>query len=70
MVIRNSSFFMALGIAIRGFACTLRVIGLDDTFFKSKHKGTLLVASCQDGNYNCYLITWGVIDSERDESWS
>ena len=47
-----------------------RVIGLDGTFLKSTCKGTLLVATCQDGNYNCYPIAWGVVDSERDESWT
>ena len=63
-------FFMALGVSIRGFACMRRVISLDGTFLKSKCKGTLLVATCQDSNYNSYPIAWGVIDSERDESWS
>ena len=47
-----------------------RVIGLDGTFLKSTCKGTLLVTTCQDGNYNCYPIAWGVVDSERDESWT
>ena len=47
-----------------------RVISLDGTFLKSTCKGTLLVATCQDGNYNYYPIAWGVVDLERDESWS
>ena len=54
---------MALGVAIRGFAWMRKVICLDGTFLKSTCKGTLLVATCQDGNYNCYLIAWGVVDS-------
>ena len=66
---RNSSFFMALGVSIRGFACMRRVIGFDGTFLKSTCKGTLLVTTCQDGNYNSNPIVWGVIDSERDDSW-
>ena len=61
---------MALGVAIRGFAWMQKVIGLDGTVLKSTCKGMLLVATFQDGNYNCYLITLGVVDSERDESWS
>ena len=61
---------MALSVAIRGFAWMQKVIDLDGTFLKSTCKGTLLVATCQDGNYNCYLIAWGVVDSERDESWT
>ncbi|KAL5577995.1 hypothetical protein UlMin_019694 [Ulmus minor] len=63
-------FFMALDVLIKGFACMRRVIGLDGTFLKSKCKGTLLVAICQDGNYNCYPIAWGVVDSKKDESWT
>ena len=61
---------MALGVSIRGFACMQKVIGLDGTFLKSTCKGTLLVITCQDSNYNCYPIAWGVIDSERDKSWT
>ncbi|KAL5561311.1 hypothetical protein UlMin_031058 [Ulmus minor] len=61
---------MAIGVAISGFTFMRKVIGLDDTFLKSTCKGTFLVATCQDGNYNCYHIAWGVVDSERDESWS
>ena len=61
---------MALSVAIRGFAWMRKVIGLDGTFLKSTCKGMLLVATCQDGNYNCYPIAWGIVDSEKDESWS
>ena len=43
-------FFVAIGVAIRGFIFMWRVIGLDGTFLKSTCKGTLLVATCQDGN--------------------
>ena len=63
-------FFMAISVAIRGFTFMRRVIDLDGTFLKSTCKEMLLVATCQDGNYNCYPIAWGVIDSERDDSWS
>ena len=38
--------FVALGVAIRGFSIMRKVIGLDDTFFKSTCKGTLLIATC------------------------
>ena len=61
---------MALSVAIRGFFWMQKVIGLDGTFLKSTCKGMLLVATCQDGNYNFYPIACGVVDSERDESWS
>ena len=68
---KNSSFFfMALDVSLREFVCMRRVIGLDGTFLKSTCKGTLLVTTYQDGNYNCYPIVWGVVDLERDESWT
>ena len=62
--------FVALGVAIRGFSVMRKVIGLDGTFFKSTCKGTLLIATCQDGNFHYYPIAWGVVDIERDESWN
>ncbi|KAL5551517.1 hypothetical protein UlMin_001693 [Ulmus minor] len=60
--------FVAFGVAIRGFSVMRKVIGFDGTFLKSTCKGTLLIATCQDGNFHCYPIAWGVVDIERDES--
>ena len=47
-----------------------KVIGLDGMFLKSTCKGMLLIATCQDDNFYCYQIAWGVVDIERDESWN
>ena len=60
--------FVALGVAIMRFSVIRKVIGLDGMFVKSTCKGTLLIATCQDGNFHCYLIAWGIVDIERDES--
>ncbi|KAL5563844.1 hypothetical protein UlMin_033591 [Ulmus minor] len=62
--------FVAHGVAIRGFLVMRKVIELDGTFLKSTCKGTLLIATCQDGYFHCYPIAWGVVDIERDESWN
>ena len=47
-----------------------KVIGIDKTFLKGPYKGVLLVATTQDSNSKCYLITWGIIDSKNKDSWT
>uniref|UniRef100_A0A1J3EYW1 SWIM-type domain-containing protein n=2 Tax=Noccaea caerulescens TaxID=107243 RepID=A0A1J3EYW1_NOCCA len=62
--------FIAFGQSIRGFYKAIRrVIVVDGTFLKNKYKGTLLVATALDGNFNLYPIAFGVVDSENDLSW-
>ncbi|XP_022855837.1 uncharacterized protein LOC111377032 [Olea europaea var. sylvestris] len=64
-------FFMALGPSIRGFLSSIRrVICVDGTFLKSKYRGTLLVATCQDANRQIYPLAWGIVDSENNDSWT
>ena len=47
-----------------------KVIGIDEIFLKGPYKGVLLVATAQDGNSKCYLIAWGIVDSENYDSWT
>ncbi|XP_013613578.1 PREDICTED: uncharacterized protein LOC106319739 [Brassica oleracea var. oleracea] len=62
--------FMSFGQSVRGFYNAMRrVIVVDGTFLKNKYKGVLLGATAVDGNYNLYPITFGVVDSENDDSW-
>ena len=61
---------MAFGVAIRGFQYMRKVIGIDGTFLKGPYKGVLLVATAHDGNSKCYPITWGIVDSENEDSWT
>ncbi|XP_060974703.1 uncharacterized protein LOC133039773 [Cannabis sativa] len=63
-------FFMALGVAIRGFTYMRKVIGIDAAWIKTKHKGVLLVATTQDSEYHSYPIAWGLVDSENNTSWT
>ncbi|XP_022869031.1 protein FAR-RED ELONGATED HYPOCOTYL 3-like [Olea europaea var. sylvestris] len=68
---RFKYFFMALGPSIRGFHSSMRhVIFVDGTFMKSKFRGTLPVAMCQDANFQIYPLAFGIVDSENDASWT
>ncbi|XP_048615721.1 uncharacterized protein LOC106413532 [Brassica napus] len=62
--------FISFGQSVRGFYNAMRrVIVVGGTFLKNKYKGVLLVATAVDGNSNLYLIAFGVVDSENDDSW-
>ncbi|XP_022871714.1 uncharacterized protein LOC111390830 [Olea europaea var. sylvestris] len=64
-------FFMALEPSIRGFHSSMRhVISVDETFMKSKFRGTLLVAMCQDANLQIYPFAFDIVDFENDASWT
>lgn len=63
--------FMALGQCIRGFTNAMRpVILVDGTTLKSKYRGTLIIATCQDPNIQIYPLAFGIVDSENDRSMS
>ncbi|CAI9772432.1 unnamed protein product [Fraxinus pennsylvanica] len=47
-----------------------RAISVDGTFLKSKFRGMLLVATCQDANLQIYPLAFGIVDSENDASWT
>ena len=61
--------FLAYGACIRGFRCMRKVIAVDGTFLKGKFRGTLLLATAQDGNFQQYPLAWAVVNSENDSSW-
>ncbi|XP_024016380.1 uncharacterized protein LOC112089858 [Eutrema salsugineum] len=46
-----------------------KVVVVDGTFLHGKYKGTLLLATTQDGNFNIFPIAFAVVDTENDESW-
>ncbi|CAA3012848.1 uncharacterized protein LOC111398915 [Olea europaea var. sylvestris] len=63
-------FFLTFGPSIRGFHSFMRhVVCVNSTYLKSKYRGTLLSATCQDGNIQMYPIAWGIVESENDASW-
>ena len=47
-----------------------KVIDIDGTFLKGPYKSVLLVNMAQDGNSKCYSNTWGIVDSENEDSWT
>ena len=47
-----------------------KVIGIDGTFLKGQYRGILLVAMTQDGNGQCYLLIWGIVDSKNEDAWT
>ena len=61
-------FFMALGACIEGFKAMRKVIAVDGTFLKTKYRGTMIVATAQDGNYHQYTLAFAVVDSENNDS--
>ncbi|KAK0603552.1 hypothetical protein LWI29_006194 [Acer saccharum] len=63
-------FFMLLGSSLRGFRrCMHPVIAVDGTNLKGRFRGTMFVATAQDGNEQVYPITFGYGDSENNLSW-
>ena len=60
---------MALGACIEGFKAMRKVIAVDGTFLKTKYRGTMIVATAQDGNYHQYPLAFAVVDSENNDSW-
>ncbi|XP_010556060.1 PREDICTED: uncharacterized protein LOC104825431 [Tarenaya hassleriana] len=61
--------FFALGAAVRGWNYMRKVVAIDATFLTGQYKGTLVVATAQDGDHHLYPLAWGVIDREKDASW-
>lgn len=46
-----------------------KVIAGDGTFLKAKFRGTLIVATVQDGDTHIYPIAFGIVDSENDAAY-
>ncbi|XP_024016265.1 uncharacterized protein LOC112089744 [Eutrema salsugineum] len=61
--------FIAYGASIEGFAFMRKVVVVDGTFLHGKYKGTLLIATTQDGNFTIFPVAFAVVDTENHESW-
>lgn len=66
---RFKYLFLAFGASINGFPFMRKVVVVDGTFLQGKYKGTLLIATCQDGNFQIFPIAFAVVDTENHESW-
>ncbi|XP_010424792.1 PREDICTED: protein FAR-RED ELONGATED HYPOCOTYL 3-like [Camelina sativa] len=67
---RFKYLFIALGACIEGFRAMRKVIVVDATHLKTKYGGRLVFATAQDPNHHHYPIAFGVLDGEKDVSWS
>ena len=72
-LLREGSFFkrafLALGMCVRAFPHTTRVIGLDACHIKARYGGALLVMTVLDGNGNVFPAAIGIAESENFETW-
>lgn len=66
---RFNYMFIAFVASIAGFHFMRKVVVVDGTFLHGSYKGTLLRALAQDGNFQIFLLAFGVVDTENDESW-
>ncbi|XP_010496594.1 PREDICTED: uncharacterized protein LOC104773645 [Camelina sativa] len=60
--------FIAIAGCIKGFRYMRKVVVVDGTFLKGEFKGTLLIATTQDGNFNIFPLAYAVVDTEKDVS--
>ncbi|KAK3199176.1 hypothetical protein Dsin_022591 [Dipteronia sinensis] len=61
---------MSLWTSLRGFwRCIRHVISVDGTHLKGRFRGTMFVATAQDGNEQVYPIGFGYDDSKNNLSW-
>ncbi|XP_033146849.1 uncharacterized protein LOC103848898 [Brassica rapa] len=67
---RFKYLFLAFSASITGFPFMRKVVVVDGTFLQGKYKGTLLIATSQDGNFQIFPIAFAVVDTENDESWT
>ncbi|KAG7599486.1 MULE transposase domain [Arabidopsis suecica] len=67
---RFKYLFFALGACIKGFQAMRKVIIVDGTSLKTVYGGVLIVATAQDPDHHHYPIAFGVVDGEKDSSWT
>ncbi|XP_013679832.1 uncharacterized protein LOC106384413 [Brassica napus] len=67
---RFKYLFLAFGASAKGYGCMRKVVVVDGTHLKGKDNGCLLTASAQDANYQIFPISFGIVDSKNDQSWS
>ena len=61
--------FLALGMCVRAFPHTTRVVGLDACHIKARYGGALIVMTELDGKGNVFPAALGIAESENVETW-
>ncbi|XP_056685733.1 uncharacterized protein [Spinacia oleracea] len=68
---RFKACFFSFGAQVRGFLKGCRpIIGIDGAHLSGYFKGILLSALGIDGNNEIFLLAYGVVDTESQESWT
>ncbi|KAL0217999.1 hypothetical protein RCL1_008847 [Eukaryota sp. TZLM3-RCL] len=62
--------FIALGACISGFVFCRRLIFFDGTHIKTKHKGTLLIATSIDAEGKIFPLAFAAVRSESIDTWT
>jgi hypothetical protein len=61
--------FVCFDASALGFSHCLPIIGLDETYLKTKFLGILLAATALDANGSLFPIAYIVVDVENDDNW-
>jgi hypothetical protein len=73
-ILQNTGIFHRLFWAfypcIKGFAYCKPIVQVDGTWLYGKYKGTLLMATAQDGNSNIFPIAFAIVEGETKDGWS
>ncbi|XP_013617146.1 PREDICTED: uncharacterized protein LOC106323595 [Brassica oleracea var. oleracea] len=67
---RFKYLFLTFSASITGFPFMRKVVVVDGIFLQGKYKGTLLIATSQDANFQIFPIAFAVVDTKNDESWT
>ncbi|XP_049403606.1 uncharacterized protein LOC125867224 [Solanum stenotomum] len=59
----------ALDASIRGWEYCRPIVVVDGTHLKSTYEGTMLIASTLDPGGHILPLTYGIVNSENDDSW-
>ncbi|XP_062086110.1 uncharacterized protein LOC133792211 [Humulus lupulus] len=66
---RFKYLYIAFSNSIKGWRYLSPIIVVDGTFLKNAHGGTLFSSSTLDSNNNIFVLAFGIVDSENDNSW-
>ncbi|XP_062103863.1 uncharacterized protein LOC133814976 [Humulus lupulus] len=66
---RFKYLYITFSNSIKGCRYLRPIIVVDGTFLKNAHGGTLFSASTLDSNNNIFVLAFGIVDSENDNSW-
>lgn len=61
--------FWAFKPCINGFKHCMPVLSIDGTHLYEKYKGTLLVATSVDANFQVFPLAFAIVEGENTSSW-